>query len=64
MSERINVIVLSDHETFYKGEVDFTYQCLRIFFDKKLHPYIKDDQLIPTKAILVPYAGVKFISDN
>ena len=64
MKETVEAIVLSDHDTFYRAEVNFSFGCPRVFFDPELHPYINDDDLVPTKAILLPYAGVKFISDN
>jgi len=63
-AERTDAMIISNHRTFYKGEVDWTQSCPKVLFDHNLHPYLGDEELVPVKEILLPYAGVKPVTNN
>lgn len=56
MKERLDMIYLTNKQTYFKGWVEPTNGSEgKIFIDKKAHPNFPDGGRLPTGAILVPY---------
>ena len=57
-SERMDAMILSTHDTFYKGWVDPRHDkegTFAVMIDQDYHPYIEVGKIIPIKDILVPH---------
>lgn len=59
MAERIDVLILTDHDTFLRGWIDPNFDKegnpTKIFINHELHPYIKVGEQFTIDRILVPY---------
>jgi len=58
VNERIDAIILSDHDTYYRGWVQPNHDkegTYAVLIDRNEHPYIKVGDKIPIKDMLIPH---------